>query len=331
MESFGYWGRTLGFLGVCALGLWATDSGMARADTYPTRPVTLVVAGPPSGGTDFMARLLAEKLTERWGQSVMVENRAGASGIIGTRHVKNAPPDGYTLILGHTATHAIVPAVYEPSPYDPVRDFTPISLIGTASDILVVPADSPINSLEELLAEARARPSELTYGSPGVGLPQHLLAVRMGQIAGAQMRHIPYKGSSPALNDLIGGRLSFMVVTPAAVMPFIKDGRVRAIAVNSEDRSPLLPEIPTFTEMNIPGLSQPGWFGIFAPAGLPSAVRDELSNACVEILALPEVRNKMAALYVEPVGSSTAEFEEYQLAEVAKWTAIVEQSGVRIQ
>jgi len=297
---------------------------------YPDKPVTIVVAGAPSGGTDFLARLVAEKLTAQWGESVVVENRAGASGLIGTRHVLKSAPDGYTLIMGHSATHAIVPALYRPKPYDAIEDFRPVSLIATAPEILAVAAGSPVESVADLLARAKAEPKSVTYGSPGVGLPQHLLGFRLGQIAGVQMEHVPYKGSSPALNDLIGGRLSAMVVTSAAVMPFIKDGRVRALAVNSSERMSLLPDVPTFSELGMPQLTQIGWFGLFAPAGTPQQVVDAISQACMKAVALPDVQQKMHALYMDPVGSSASDFAAFQRKEVEKWTQIVQQSGLHI-
>src|SRR5437868_3289699 len=216
--------------GVAAL-LLAASAGLAMAGTFPDRPVKLVVAGPPSGGTDFLARVLADRLTAMWKQTVMVESRAGASGLIGTKYVQGAPPDGYTLILGHAATHAIVPAMHQPRPYDPIRDFTPISLVATAPEVLVVAANSPIKSLPELIAAAKAKPGAVTYGSPGIGLPQHLLGYRMAQLAGVDMRHVPYRGSNPALTDLIGGQISAMVVTRAPGIPVIKEGRGRASAL----------------------------------------------------------------------------------------------------
>jgi len=303
----------------------------AALAAFPEKPVTIVVAGPPSGGTDFLARLVAEKLTSQWGQAVVVENRAGASGLIGTRHVLQSAPDGYTLIMGHSATHAIVPALYRPKPYDAVADFVPVSLIATAPEVLAVAADSPLRSVDDLLAQARAHPGAVTYGSPGVGLPQHLLGFRLGQIAGVRMQHVPYKGSSPALNDLIGGRLTAMVVTSAAVMPFIQDGRVRALAVNSSGRMSLLPDVPTFSELGMPQLTQVGWFGLFAPAGTPPAVVDAISRACMRAVARPDVQQKMHALYMDPVGSSAQDFSAFQRKEVEKWTGIVRQSGIHIE
>jgi len=311
--------------------MMVVSAGLAMAGTFPDRPVRLVVAGPPSGGTDFLARVLAERLTVIWKQPVVVENRAGASGLIGTKYVQTAPADGYTLILGHAATHAIVPAMHHPSPYDPINDFTPISLVATAPEVLVVAENSPIKSLRELLAAAKARPGTMTYGSPGIGLPQHLLGYRMAQLAGVDMRHVPYRGSNPALTDLIGGQISAMVVTTGAVMPFIKDGRVRPIAVNSAQRSPLLPDVPTFGEQGMPELQQLGWFGVFAPAKVPPELVSTLNSAIVKVLSAPDVRARIAALYVDPVSDTPEEFAAFHREEVRKWAQIVKQSGVRAE
>lgn len=319
--------RALRWLGAAALATAACTAAAA----FPDKPVKIVVAGPPAGGTDFLARLLAERLTDAWKQAVVVENRAGASGMIGTRYVLQAPADGYTLIMGHSATHAIVPALHQPAPYDPVADFAPVSLIATAPELLVVGAGSPIRSVADLVAQAKARPGSVTYGSPGVGLPQHLLGHRLGQIAGVDLTHVPYKGSSPALTDLIGGQIAAMVVTSGAVMPFVRDGKVRAIAVNSPKRMPALPQVPTFAELGMAELGQPGWFGVFAPAKVPHDVVLQIGAAITKVMATPDVRNRIAAQYVEPVGDSPEQFAAFHREEVRKWTAIVRQSGVKAE
>jgi tripartite-type tricarboxylate transporter receptor subunit TctC len=306
----------------------AASSLVAQA-AFPDRPVKLVVAGPPAGGTDFLARLVADELSRAWKQPVVVENRAGASGLIGTRFVQTAPPDGYTLILGHAATHAIVPAMHQPPPYDPIANFTPISLVATAPDLLVVAADSPDKSVADLIARARAKPGSVTYGSPGIGLPQHLLGHRLAQVAGVSMLHVPYKGSNPALTELIGGQLQSMFVTSGAVMPFIKTGRVRALAVNSARRMPDLPDVPTFAELGMPQLQQAGWFGVFGPAGMAPDVVTAINAAIAKIVTLPQVRAKMATQYFDPVGGSPEQFAAFHREEVKRWAAIVRESGVR--
>ena len=313
------------FSGLGALVLSASAVSVSAA--FPDRPVKLVVAGPPAGGTDFVARLVADELGRMWKQPVLVDNRAGASGMIGTKFLQGSAPDGYTLMVGHSATHAIVPALHHPAPYDPVADFTPIILLGTAPELLVVAADSPLKSVSDLVAKAKAGP--VSYGSPGVGLPQHLLGHRLAQIAGVNMLHVPYKGSSPALSDLIGGQLTAMVVTSGAVMPFIKAGRVRALAVNSPSRMPTLPDVPTFGELGMPQLQQVGWFGVFGPAGMSPALVESINAAIATVVKMPEVRAKMLAQYIDPVGGSVQQFTGFHREEVRKWTAIVRESGVR--
>jgi tripartite-type tricarboxylate transporter receptor subunit TctC len=310
------------------LGVLALAAGVVGAHAaYPDRPVKLVVAGPPAGGTDFVARLVADELGRMWKQAVLVDNRAGASGLIGTKFLQGSSPDGYTLMVGHSATHAIVPALHHPTPYDALTDFTPIILLGTAPELLVVAADSPLKSVADLVAKAKTGP--VSYGSPGVGLPQHLLGHRLAQLSGVTMLHVPYKGSSPALSDLIGGQLTAMVVTSGAVMPFIKTGRVRALAVNSASRMPTLPDVPTFTELGMPQLQQVGWFGVFGPAGMPPAVVDTINAAIAKVVSMPEVRAKMLAQYIDPVGGTVQQFATFHREEVRKWTAIVRESGVR--
>jgi len=327
--------RALAALGVLGAGaslsplLRAQDSA-PRASTYPNHPVRIIVAGPAGGGTDFVARLLAERLSRIWNQAVVVENRAGASGVIGSRYVEQSGPDGYTLILGQSGTHAIVPFLQKPSPYDPVRDFVPVIEVSTAPDLLVVSADSPIKSYKDLIDTARDHAGIVTYGSAGVGLPQHLIGFRMAQLAGVQMRHIPYKGSPPGLTDLMGGQITSMLVTAAAVMPLIKSGRIRALASNAAHRLPTLPDVPTFAELGVAVPQESGWNGLFAPAGTPKEVVARINAATQQVLAENEVRKLLAESYVTPVGNSPEDFARFHQEEVRRWTALIEQSGVKV-
>jgi tripartite-type tricarboxylate transporter receptor subunit TctC len=300
----------------------------ADAGQFPDRPVRIVVAGPAGGGTDFVARLIADKLSTQWKQTVMVDNRAGASGVIGTRFVQHALPDGYTLILGQSATHAIVPALQRPSPYDPIRDFAPVIQVSTAPDLLVVSNASPIRSFADFVASAKQKPGSVTYGTAGIGLPQHLIGYQMAQLAGVEMRHIPYKGSPPAVADLMGGQITSAVVTAAAVMPFIKSGRLRARATNSDQRLPSLPGVPTFSEVGMPSLQESGWTGLFAPAGTPHEAIVTINAAVSRVLADPDVRAKLADQFVTPMGDSPEQFASFHQGEVRRWTAIVKASGV---
>lgn len=304
--------------------------GVAQAQDYPARPIKIVVAGPPGGGTDFLARLLANKLSQAFKQSVIVENRPGASGLIGTKYVKQEKPDGYTLILGHAATHAILPLIHTEPTYDPIKDFTPISLIATAPEVLVVPQKSSIRTFADLVRLARERPGTATYGTPGIGQPQHILALRVMKQAGIDMLHVPYNGSSPAITDLLGGRLTSMFVTPPAVMSFIRAGQIRALAVSSQMRSKILPDVPTLEEAGLKGLYQIGWFGLFGPAHMSRPVVETLSKAVMKIMATDSVRRQISASYMEPEISSPAQFAAFQAAEVAKFKKIVKDANVKI-
>ena len=313
---------------LCALMLSAGATA-ACAQSYPSRTVRFIVPGPPAGGTDYLARLLAEKLTEAWKQSVVVENLAGASGIIGSKAVLNAAPDGHTIMLGHIASHAIVPAMHDPQPYDVLRDFTPVSMVSTAPELLVVTAQSQAKTVPALLAAARAKPGEMTYGSPGIGLTQHLMGYLLAKTAGVSMTHVPYKGSAPALTDLMGGRISMMFATPGAVVGHIKEGRLVALATTAPKRSPRLPDVPTFTEIGMPNLEQVSWFGVFAPAKTPAPIVAKIASELARILATPEIRAKVEAQFSEPVGSTPEQFAAYLATEVPKWHGIVKSSGVR--
>lgn len=295
---------------------------------YATKVVRIVVAGPPGGGSDTMARLIAAELTPVLGQTVIVDNRAGAGGIIGTKFVADAPADGHTLLLGHVATNAIVPALVVPRPYDPVNDFEPVAQIGTAPDLLVVPAKNAPKHLTELLA--RAKPdSPLTYGSPGVGLPQHIHGHSLARVAGAPMRHVPYRGSSPALIDVISGHISMMFVTAGAAAPFIKSEQVRALAVASPERSHFFPNVPTLQELGFNGVEQQVWFGIFAPARTPKPVVDQLNAEIVKILGKPDVRAKLEAIYTDIAPPQKADaFKAFVKAEADKWVAFIKKSGI---
>jgi len=307
-----------------SLPTWAQTA----TKTYALKPVKIVVAGPPAGGSDTMARLIAAELTPVLGQSVIVENRAGAGGIIGTKYVADAAADGHTLLLGHVATNAIVPALVVPRPYDPVNDFEPVVQIGTAPDLLVVPSKNAPKNLAELLA--RAKPDNpLTYGSPGVGLPQHIHGHSLSRASGAAMRHVPYRGSSPALIDVISGQISMMFVTPGAAAPFIKSDQVRALAVASSERSRFFPDVPTLQELGHTGVEQQVWFGIFAPGRTPKPVIDLLNAEIVKILAKPEVRAKLEGIYTEIAPPHKADvFKAFVKGEADKWIGIIKKSGI---
>jgi tripartite-type tricarboxylate transporter receptor subunit TctC len=308
--------------------MFGTSAHTAQAADYPVRPVVLVVAGPPAGGTDSIARIISTELTQSLRQTFIVENRAGAGGIIGSKAVAIATPDGHTLLMGHVATNAIVPALIKPRPYDPVGDFVAVAMIGTAPDLLMVSSKSGINSLAELLAKGKAT-SGLTYGSPGVGLPQHIVGFALAKASGIPMQHVPYRGSAPGIIDLIGGQISMMFVTPGAAVPFLKSGQLKAIAITSRERSRFFPDVPTVTELGFSSLEQSGWFGVFAPAGTSNAVVQVLSTQIGHAIAKPTVRSKLEAMYLEPaVDTSSKAFTSFVKSEVIKWADVVQKLGV---
>ncbi len=303
----------------------------AFAQDFPVRPVKFIVAGPPAGATDYIARLVAQKLSEQWAQPVAVENIAGASGTIGARALKNAAPDGHTIGLGHLGTHGIVPHLHNPPPYDALRDFAPVNYIGNAWDILVVPPRVPAKSVTELMSMARERPDALTYGSIGIGQPAHFLGFLLTRSAGVRITHVPYKGSAPAVTDLLGERISMMFASAGAIVPYLKDSRLRALAITASKRSPLLPDVPTFKEIGMPELELLTWLGVFAPARTPQPVVDKISGDVSRVLAMPEIRAKLAAQFFDPLGSTPQEFSAFLEKEVLRWKAIVRDSGVRAE
>ncbi len=322
-----HWIRILGIaLTAAAAG---TTTAQAPSNEWPTRPVSIVVAGAPGGGTDAIARIVAADLGSSLKQSFVVENRAGAGGIIGTKHVVSAAADGHTLLMGHVATNAIVPALIKPRPYDPIGDFVPVGIVGTAPDLLVVSAKSGIRSLAELLAKAKASPTPLSYGSPGVGLPQHIAGFALSKAAGVPLLHVPYRGSAPALTDLLGGQIAMMFVTPGAAVPFLKSGQLKALAVTSRERSRFFPDVPTVVELGYPSVEETGWFGLFAPAATPPAIIDTLRARLREVVAKPENRQKFEAIYLETeLDAATRNFPEFVRAESAKWADTITRLGV---
>ena len=313
---------------VCAVLILAASEQIAQAADYPLKPVVLVVAGPPAGGTDSIARIISEGLTQALGQSFIVENRAGAGGIIGTKAVASAVPDGYTLLMGHVATNAIVPALIKPRPYDPVGDFVAIAMVGTAPDLLMVSSKSGINSVAELLAKGKAS-NGLTYCSPGIGVTQHIAGFALAKASGIPMQHVPYRGSAPCLVDLIGGQISMSFVTPGAAAPFLKSKQLKALAITSRERSRFFPDVPTVAELGFPSVEESMWFGVFAPAGTPSAVVQTLSTQIGQVIAKPTVRAKLESIYLEPaMDSSSKVFTLFVKTEVIKWADAIQKLGV---
>ncbi|MDF3832465.1 tripartite tricarboxylate transporter substrate binding protein [Cupriavidus basilensis] len=288
----------------------------------------LVVPFAPAGGNDVFARLIAQKVGEGLPQQIVVDNRPGGGGNIGSKQVAAAPADGYTLLLGHTGTLAINPALYANLGYDPQRDLTPVALIASTPLVLVVRADSPLRSVNDLIAAAKARPGTLNYASSGNGTGSHLTAVLFGSTANVKLEHVPYKGTGPALTDLVGGQvdLTFCVIPP--VLQLIRSGKLRALAVTGAKRSVLLPNVPTVAQAALPGFESTLSYGILAPRGTPKALVDDLHARIDKVLRMPDVEARLRAEGAEPLIATQAEFSALMARESAKWTRVIQSSGV---
>jgi tripartite-type tricarboxylate transporter receptor subunit TctC len=308
----------------------ATPLAHAQAPAYPTKPVTLVVPYPPGGPTDAMARVLAQKLGDRLGQQVIVDNRGGAGGVIAAELVAHAAPDGYTIFFGTTGALAINPALYAKLRYDPIKDFAPISLMSTMN-VLVVAPTVPAKSVTELVKLAKAKPGELTFGSAGNGSSNHLSGELFKSTADIQINHVPYRGSAPAMVDLFGGRISMMFDTVAQQTQNIANGKVRALAVTGPVRSPLLPDVPTAQEAGLKGFDVTIWYGILAPAATPKPIVDRLNKDIVAIMSTDEMKKRMQADGAESHPTTPAEFAALIVSDKAKWAPVVKASGATLE
>lgn len=301
------------------------------AQQYPAKPVRIVVGFPPGGINDIVARLIGQKLTEALGQPFLVDNRAGASGTIGAGFVAKAKPDGYTVLLGSVSNVVMVTNQYLHLPYDPQKDFAPVSLVAASPNILVVHPTLPVRTLKDLITLAKKHPGELSYASAGYGASNHLTVELLKITTGINIVHIPYKGDTPAVTDVIAGQTPFMFATLPVALPHVKSGRLRAIAVSSAKRTALAPEVPTVAESGLPGFEVSVWVGLLAPAGTPAAIIDRLSQEAVKAARLVDIREKLAAQGVEPVGDSPAEFATVIKAEMAKWRKVAKAAGITPQ
>ena len=302
----------------------------AQADNWPSRQIRIVVPFPAGGATDIAARLIAERMGASWKQPVVVENRAGAGGNVGSDVVAKAPPDGYTLIMGVTGSHAINISLYSNMPYDPIKDFEPISQVAVVPNVVVVHPSVKAATLREFIALAKVQPGKFDYASLGSGTAAHLGMEMLKREAGIFMVHIPYRGSAPAVADLIGGQVQVMMDGLPSALPHVKAGRLRALAVTSQKRSPAAPDLPTIAESGYPGFYADAWSGLFAPRGTPRAVVDKLAGEVQRILRLPDVRERFAGLGAEPVGSTPAEFAAHVRREIDKWARVVKASGAKV-
>ena len=303
-------------------------TSLASAQPYPAKPVRLVAASAPGGPVDITARLFAQKLGESVGQSAVVENRPGASGMIGAEYVAKSAADGYT-VLASASVHVIVPSLYPRMAYDPIRDFAPVTVASTAPLLLVIAPTLPVKRLKEFVALAKVRPGELSFGSGGSGSSTHLTAELLNFVAEIRTTHVPYKGQSQALTDVIAGQIPFMFNSVNAVIEFIRSGRLRALAVTSERRAAQLPDVPTFAETGYKDLVAGSWYAFWVPARTPDAIVAKLNAELVRIVGLPDVRNRLLGMGAEPVGNTPAEFDAFQKAEMMRWARVVRASGAR--
>jgi tripartite-type tricarboxylate transporter receptor subunit TctC len=298
--------------------------------TYPEHPINLVVEFAPGGSADIVARLMAQALNSELGQTVIVENKPGAGGNIGGTFVAHAAPDGYTVLLAAAGPIVINPSLYKSMAYSPIKDLAPVTMIEREHNLMVVNNSIPANNLTEFIAYAKAHPGEINFGSPGDGSPAHLAGELLNQKAGLKMQHVPYKGTSPALSDLIGGHITLMIDNMPALLPAVKSGTLRAIAVPSEHRAAAAPDIPTFAEEGMPGFVITAWKGLMVPAGTPQPVIDRLHDAIVKVLARPDVRQKLLDLGAEPVGNTPAQFAVQIKDETEFYSKLVKSTGASI-
>jgi tripartite-type tricarboxylate transporter receptor subunit TctC len=322
-------GLTLPFFMALAVALGCAG---AAAQSYPSKPIRLVVPYPPGGPLDIMARAIGQKLTEAWRQPVVVDNRAGAGGNIGADLVAKGPADGYTLLMGAVATHAINSTLYGNVPYDPVKDFAPVAMVAQVPNILVVNPSVPARSVRELIELARARPGYLKFGSGSTGSIGHLAGELFNTMAGVKMVHIPYKGGAPAMADLLAGQVQLMFDNLANALPNVKAGRLRALAVTTLARSPAMPELPTIAESGLPGFDLSTWFGVMAPAGTPPEIVSKLNAEIARALSAKDMRERLEKMGAEPPINNTPEhFAAFIRTEAAKYAKVVKDSGARVE
>ena len=310
------------------LSLWGLPA-QAQSD-FPTRPLRIIVGFLPASSNDLLARFIGSKLTDRFGQQVVVENRPGASGIIASDHTARATPDGHTLML-MSVSHTMSAAVHRNLPYDPLKSFTPVATLGAGPLVVAAHASFPATQLKSLIEIAKAKPRSLNYASAGIGGINHFGGALFSQIAGVQMTHVPYKGGAPALTDVIAGQVQLMWGSMPLTLPQVRAGKVKALAVTSTKRSPLLPEVPTIAEGGAPGAEINIWWGMLAPAGMPAAALGKLNTAIGAILREPETAQRLAAMGAEPWVLSSAEFARVMRAEIQKWTRVARESQIRAE
>jgi tripartite-type tricarboxylate transporter receptor subunit TctC len=301
----------------------------AYAQAYPTKAIKIVVPSPPGGSTDFLARIIGARLQAAWGQSVVIENKPGAGLRLGAELVAKAAPDGYTLLMG-AVHHSIAQAVYNKRSYELERDLTPIVVVATVPNVLIVPTTMSIKNVQELIALAKADPGKLAYGSTGTGTAHHIIGEQFNDMAGTKLLHVPYKGSAPALVDLISGQTQVMFDTIPSCLPHIKSGKVRPLAVTTPKRSVALPDVPTLSESGLTGFDVSTWFGFMAPAGTPKPIIDKIQKEVAAILKIPEVREQLLGSGAEPEGGTTEQMRQQINAEVKKFSALAKKINLQL-
>ncbi|MCC7487171.1 MAG: tripartite tricarboxylate transporter substrate binding protein [Burkholderiales bacterium] len=302
----------------------------AAAQGYPAKPIRMVVPFTPGGPTDILGRLAGQKLAESWGQPVVIDNRTGASGMIGTDAVAKSPADGYTVLVS-ASVHVIAPSLFPKISYDAIRDFSPVTVLASSPLVLVVTPTLPVRNVKEFIALAKARPGELSFASSGAGSSTHLTAELLKSVTGTKMTHVPYKGQSQALTDVISGQVPFMFNSLPPIMGFVKANRLRVLAITSGKRSEQLPAVPTFAETGYRDLVTGSWYAVWLPAKTPEAIVSRLNAELVRIVGAPDVRQRIIQLGADPVANTPAEFDAYQKAEMTRWAKVIRDSGAKVE
>jgi tripartite-type tricarboxylate transporter receptor subunit TctC len=318
------------------LAAWAAISAAAAQSAppttnYPTKPIRLVITYPPGGNTDLVGRAVAQKLTEAWSQQVIVDNRGGAGGVLGTVIARQAAADGYTLLLGTSAGMVLNPLLMRKIPYDPLQDFAPVSLVIVLPQLLVVNPSLPARNIKEFIALAKAKPGQLNFGSSGVGTPNHLGGEMLKAMAGIDIVHVPYKGGAASITDLIAGQVQLVISSAPSVVPHVRNSRLRALAIGGAKRSPALPEVPTVAESGVPGYEYTTWYGIFVPAKTPASIVAKLNAEIVRMLADPQMSQRFQSQGGDPASSTPAQLAAYMKQETERWKRVIKTAGIRIE
>lgn len=316
-------------LAAAALAVAGMGSALA-ADAYPDKPLTLIVPFSAGGTTDILARIVGQALGQELGQTIIIENKPGAGGNIGAQQASRAKADGYTLFMGTVGTHAINQALYKKLPYDPAKDFAPLSRVANVPNLLVAHPSRPYKTVQEMIAYAKKHPGEVTYGSPGSGASPHVSGALFQSMTGAELTHVPYKGSAPAISDLLGNQIAVMFDNMPSAIQHVRSGKLRPIAVTTAKRSPELPDVPTIAEAGVPGYEATSWFGLWAVAGTPAPILTKLQTALTKVLKDPAVAKKIADQGGEVVIETPAQFDAFIKSEAAKWGKVVKESGAEV-